>query len=73
MQPHPLTTAMMRCAEIRQHWSDRPENQRPPLTDHAGSLAWWSRWFASPEKAHCDMLVKEALGGRSAVTTIGRH
>lgn len=62
MTIHPLTRAMMRCEEIRRHWTSQPENQRPPIHDHAGSLAWWSRWFASHEKAHCDLLVSEALG-----------
>lgn len=52
---------MMRCAEVRDQWARQPENQRPPLTDHAGSPAWWERWFASQEKAECDRLVSEAL------------
>lgn len=64
------TAAVVRCAEVRQAWSDRPENQRPHIRDHIGSIDWWSRWMASPEKAHCDMLLREALRGLSAPTTL---
>lgn len=60
--PSPLTTATMLCAEYREFWCKQPGNQRPPITDHAASLDWWTRWMGSAEKAHCDNLMREALG-----------
>jgi hypothetical protein len=57
---HPLATVMHRCAEVRQSWADRPENQRPPVHDRPASDTWWQRWFTSPEKAHCDQILRAA-------------
>lgn len=60
--PSTLTAATMLCAEYRDHWCKQPGNQRPPIHDHAASMDWWTRWMASPEKAHCDNLMREAFG-----------
>lgn len=68
--PNPLTTATMLCAEYRDHWCREPGNQRPPIHDHAASMDWWTRWMASAEKAHCDMLLSEAFKAVLAVDTL---
>lgn len=65
-----LALAMHQCALYREAWCEQPHNQRPHIRDHIGSIDWWSRWMASPEKAHCDMLLREALRGLSAPTTL---
>lgn len=71
--PSPLTTATMLCAEYREHWCKQPGNQRPPIHDHAASMDWWTRWMGSKEKAHCDMLLSEALKVVLAPTTLANR
>ena len=52
-----IAEALHRCAEIKQHWSDQPANQRPPISAAEASQEWWERWFTSPEKAECDRIL----------------
>ena len=60
MKPSKYAIAMNQCAEYRDEWCRKPENQRPPFSDRVASHAWWKRWMSSPEKAHCDQILRAA-------------
>jgi hypothetical protein len=58
--------AVNRCAEIRAAWLDRPENYPPPARPQWTSArseieAHHQRWQRSQEKAHCDMILRDAF------------
>jgi len=61
MPIHPLIAATHRCAEIKEHWSAQPGNQRPLSRDPAANLEWWQRWHRSQEHAHCEMLLRAGM------------
>jgi hypothetical protein len=61
--------ALHLCAEYRADWLREPQNYPPPRWATRPEIeAHHSRWLASPVKAHCDGILREAAPAGAQTT-----